>query len=118
MQYEIRQRLICPPELKQDPTTIKKLQEKSFGTFLKEAGLVPPDMMGKEYDEEEIIREEMEARKDHLSEKLDHKEDTSNFEVSLVDIDNKAITIDCVVKNGEITFGKVRIFTADGIKEA
>ena len=51
------------------------MQQKSFGQFLREAGMTPPDMNTSEYDEQQILREEMEAMKNPLEDKYDHKED-------------------------------------------
>ena len=102
VQYEVRKRLIIPPEWQQDPSALKKLQAKSFGSFLKETGLMPPNMMGKEYDEGEMLREEIEARKDPIQAKLDDEEDQTVFEISLINTRNQALTVDCFVKNGEI----------------
>lgn len=44
--YEVRTRLICPPEEKMDPETMKKVQEKSFSQFMRESGMAPENMLG------------------------------------------------------------------------
>ena len=49
--YETRRRLLIEPEQKPDFEMAKKLQEKSFGQFLRETGMAPPEMMGKEFEE-------------------------------------------------------------------
>lgn len=56
--------------------------------FLRETGMLPPEMMGKEYDEQESIREELEARRNPFTDKKDHKEDLTRFEISLVNVEN------------------------------
>lgn len=43
------------------------------------------------------MREELEARKDPLNAKLDHREDETRFEISLINAENEALTIDCLV---------------------
>lgn len=50
--YEIRDRLVCPPEPEDNPDLITKLRPHTFGHFLKKHGLVPPNMMGAEFDED------------------------------------------------------------------
>ena len=57
----------------------------------------------------------MEKLKDPLVDKLDHKGDVTSFEISLVNKENHAMSIDCFVMNGKIQFNKVRIYTVDGI---
>lgn len=42
------------------------MQPASFGGFLKKHGMVDPAMMGKEYEEEEMMREDLENRKTNL----------------------------------------------------
>ena len=91
---------------------------KSFGTFIKEMGWVPPDMMGKEFDEETQIKEEQEARKNPLDDKVDHKEDHLVFEIALINKSNHALNIDCLVKNGQILFEKVRVYPENGLQES
>ncbi len=56
--------------------------------FLRETGMLPPEMMGKEYDEHETIKEELEARRNPFEDKMDHKEDLTRFEISLVSVEN------------------------------
>ena len=90
---------------------------KTFGTFIKEMGWVPPDMMGKEFDEETQFKEEQEARKNPLDAKVDHKEDYLTFQISLINKENHAISIDCFVKNSQIMFEKVKVFPENGLQE-
>jgi len=76
---------------------MKKLQQKSFMSFLRETGMLPPEMMGKDYDENELLKEEIEARKNPFEDKMDHKEDITRFEISLVNTKNEAFCVNCFV---------------------
>ena len=79
---------------------------------------MPPNMQGKEDQEEEMILEELEARKDPLAAGRDHEEDKLKFEISVVNKRNEALSINCWVDNGRIGMGQVRVFREDGIKQA
>ena len=87
----------------------KMLQPHSFSSFLKKHGISPPNTVANEHDEEEILREEIEARKPPLADEYDHEDDISCFDISVVNRKNQALTIDCRVQNGDITFGNVRL---------
>ena len=50
--------------------------------------MASPDMMGKEFEEEQIIKEELEGIKNPFEEKLDHEEDKTAFEIALVNTRN------------------------------
>ena len=107
--YEIKQRLVCPPEPEENPDMILSLQQNTFGHFLKKHGMVPPNMMGREFDEDEIMKEELEARRDKRKAVMDHVDDRTNFEISIINKKDMCLTVDCQSYNGEITFGKVLI---------
>ena len=47
------------------------LQKQSFTEFLKKYGMAPPNYMTNEYDEVEMIRQDLEARKNPLEDKQD-----------------------------------------------
>ena len=66
-------------------------------SFLRETGMLPPEMMGKDYDENELLKEEIEARKNPFEDKMDHKEDITRFEISLVNTKNEAFCVNCFV---------------------
>lgn len=80
--------------------------------------MVPPNMMGKEFDEENIMQEEIEARRNPLKDVLDNEDDHTCFEISIVNRADMAMNIDCKIHNGEITFGKVRMFGEKGLINA
>ena len=50
--YELRKRLIVPPSPEDNPELISSLRPNTFGYFLKKHGLVPPNMMGTEFDDD------------------------------------------------------------------
>ena len=81
-----------------DPEEMKKFQEKSFSQFLRDTGMASNDMVGSQEDEQEAMKEEIETLKDPLEHKTDHKEDVTSFEISLVNRNNHAMSIDCFVK--------------------
>ena len=71
--------------------------------------MVPPNMMGREFDEEEIMKEELEARRDKRKSIMDHVDDRTNFEISIINKKDMCLTVDCQSYNGDITFGKLLI---------
>lgn len=73
--YELRDRIISPPKPEDNPELITRLRPHTFGHFLKKHGLVPPNMLGLEFDEDELVKEEMEERKDPYEGVMDHKDD-------------------------------------------
>lgn len=107
--YEIRKRLIETPKDALDETEgqPKQMLGESFGSFLKRHGMVPPNMMGQEYDERQMQKEHEEALKNPLEKILDDPDDQSMFEVAIVNKKDKALVTDCQVKNGEIYFDKI-----------
>ena len=78
--------------------------------------MAPPDMMGKEFDEDEMMKEEMEGQKHLFAHKYDHKDDKTPFEITLVNKENHALSIDCSVCHGKIYFNKARVYTDKGIQ--
>lgn len=80
--------------------------------------MASPDMMGKEFEDEEMIKQELEGLKDPFEEKYDHKEDKTAFEVALVNTRNEATSIDCAVSNGQIVFNRVRVYQEDGLNRS
>jgi hypothetical protein len=116
--YETRERMVCPPDPAENPELLTRLRPHTFGHFLKKHGLVPPNMMGEEYDEDFIIREEIEERKDPFKNVNDHEDDQTCFEISLVNKKNMALGVDCKVVNGEIEFGNVKVVNENGLNNA
>ena len=49
---------------------------------------------------------------------LDHKDDRSHFEICVCNQRDQAINVDCTVHNGEIQFGKVKVYGTGGLKIA
>ena len=75
-------------------------------------------MQGKEFDEQEIIREEIEATKDPYADKKDHDGDKTVFEITVVNKKNHAMAIDCIVEEGKISFNSMRVYPDDGIRRS
>ena len=73
-------------------------------------------MMGPEFDEENAIQEEIEARKDPYEGKVDAKDDKVSFEIAIINRRNEALCIDCASTNGQIYFNKVRVHEENGIQ--
>ena len=91
-------------EIKQE-----KVENESFGDFLKKHGLVPPDMMG--YDEETTRKEYEEAMRDPSESLRDDEDDETMFEIAMINRKNSALVTDCRVRMGEIQFD--RFFIVD-----
>ena len=70
--YQLRPRLICPPDIRENPEELKKYQERSFSHFLREMGMATADMVGTEEEELQAMKDEMETLKDPLEHKEDH----------------------------------------------
>ena len=81
------------------------MQGESFGDFLKKNGLVPPDMM--DYDENEVRKDYDEKMADPSEKFVDHEEDTTGFEIMLINKRNMGLVFDSKVHNGEIMFDRV-----------
>ena len=66
--YELRDRLLGPFGPYENPSELmKSLSPNTFVSFLKKHGVLPPNTVGDEHDEETQIREEGEARKHPLA---------------------------------------------------
>jgi hypothetical protein len=74
IKYEIRKRLICPPDPEDDPGFMRKTTEKTFGYFLQKHGFMPPNTNGREFESEEALKEEIAARS--------HKDEDKAFDDS------------------------------------
>ena len=84
---------------------------------MKKHGFVPPNLMGKDFDDEEVLKEEMDARSSKDLEKaFDDTDDKTNFEIAIVNKANQALCIDAMVSNGEVSFNKPRLLMEDGLK--
>jgi len=75
-------------------------------------------MMGKEYEEEEMMREDLENRKNHLDRAglLDDPDDQTHFEVSIVNKYNTALSLDACVIDGQLVFNKIKVVPQEGIQ--
>jgi hypothetical protein len=83
--YPLRKRLVCPPDPNSDQENmLKKLKGHTFGDYLKKHGLMPANMQGKEYDEETLVKEEIERNKNPLEEVYDDRDDEITFEIAIV----------------------------------
>jgi hypothetical protein len=67
------------------------MSEHTFGHFLKKFGMVAPNMMGPEFEEEYLVKEELEARRDKAKPFYDHVEDKTCFEIAIVNKANMAL---------------------------
>ena len=118
VKFEIRRRIIDPPDPTESPEMFNQLQANSFGDYLKKFNMVPPHMMGGEYDEDSVIQEEMEARRYKLKPFVDHDDDQTLFEISIVNRSNQCMTYSCFSHNGEIIINKVQVTPENGIEQA
>ena len=74
-------------------------------------------MLGGDYDEEQEMKDELEARSTADQDKaFDDKDDQTCFEISIVNKHNEALSLDARVYNGEITFNKVNLIRNDALK--
>lgn len=78
--------------------------------------MVPPNMMGPEYDEMNIIRDYYEGVKPYGEDKLDRKEDMHKFDIALVNKKNQAFVGECVIRMGQLTFQNLYLLMHDGDK--
>lgn len=69
-------------------------------------------------DEEEVLKEEIEVRKDLMREKKDDPDDITHFELALINTKNKALVIDCAVIHGHVIFNKVMTCSDEGLKRS
>jgi len=88
--YDYRRRItITPEDLKnklreENPEEMRKLEPKSFSTWLRDNNLLPPDMDLPEYDEDVIRKEHEDAESDVVSKIYDHKDDRTQFEICII----------------------------------
>jgi hypothetical protein len=57
----------------------------------------------------------LEERRDPLKQILDHKDDNTCFDISIVNKQDMCLNVDCTIHNGEIRFGKVKVFNKFGL---
>ena len=62
-------------------------------------------MVGKEWEEEEIIREELERKINPLDAVYDDPDDELSFEIAVVNKQNKALIMAAKVKESNVTIG-------------
>ena len=84
---------------------VKKLKGHTFGDYLKKHGLMPQHMQGKEWEEEEIIREELAKQVNPLDAVYDDPDDELSFEIAVVNKQNKALIMAAKVKESNVTIG-------------
>lgn len=116
--YELRDRLVVAPTPETNPELILRLQPHSFGHFLKKHGMVPPNMMGREFDDDYIMKEDIEEKRNPVERVVDHEDDRTLFDITMVNKNDSALNMDCTLYNGEIIFGKVRVFDKNGLWNA
>jgi hypothetical protein len=80
--------------------------------------MVPPNMMGREYDDDYIMKEDIEERRNPIESVADHEEDQTIFDLTMVNKSDMALNVDCSIYNGEIVFGKMRVFSSNGLFSA
>jgi hypothetical protein len=59
-------------------------------------------MQGEEYDEATMMREAFKDDRDPAKDHVDHKDDETFFDITIVNKRDMAINVDCSVRNGEI----------------
>ena len=91
----------------EDPELLKQLEPPSFSDWLREHNLLPPDFDQKGYDEDSIREEYEEAMENPLDGISDHEDDTSQFEICIIDKNNSGLIVECFLKEGEIHFGRI-----------
>lgn len=64
------------------------------------------------------MREDLENRKTPLekAELLDDEDDKTEFEISIVNRHNKALTFEAIVKEGQFMFNKIKVVNDEGIQ--
>ena len=63
---------------------MRKATDKTFGSFLKKFGFLPPNMMNKEEEDEEALREEIEERGTRDRDKaFDDTDDQTCFDITI-----------------------------------
>lgn len=75
--------------------------------------------MGREFEDEEALREEIAIRGNKDRDKaFDDSDDQTCFEVTIVNKRNQAFSVDAKVFNGDITFNKTRLIMAEGLQKS
>lgn len=76
--------------------------------------MVPPNLLGPEYDEMNMIRDYYEGPTMPGMDKIDRKEDLHKFYISLVNKKNQAFVGECVIRMGQLTFTNLNLIMHDG----
>ena len=122
--YDYRRRIAITPEDKrrelyeEDPEMIRKMEPQSFSSWLRKNNLIPPDMDLPEYDEENIRKEYEEMEKNPLDKISDHMDDTTQFEICIINKKNEGLILDCHLAQGEIRFGHILNLKANALEIA
>ena len=74
--------------------------------------------MGREYDDDYIMKEDIEERRNPIESVADHEEDQTIFDLTMVNKSDMALNVDCSIYTGEIVFGKMRVFSSNGLFSA
>ena len=77
---------------------MKSLEPKSFGDWLRDSNLLPPDFDQPGLDEEEIRKEYEDAMENPLEKIMDHDDDETQFEICIIDKNNKGLIVECFLK--------------------
>lgn len=80
--------------------------------------MVPPNMMGREFDDDYIMKEDIEEKRNPIERVVDHEDDRTLFDITMVNKNDSAFNMDCTLYNGEIIFGKARMFPKNGLWNA
>ena len=117
--YEIRNRLFMDEvDHESSMDLAKRLSPNTFLGFMKKHGLLPPNTVGDERDHEEMIKEEIDARRSPEAKEKDHEDDITCFSISIINKKNQAFTIDCASKEGAIMLNKVNVIMEDGLRKS
>ena len=92
------------------------MEPEPFSKWLRRNNMLPPDFDLPEFDEENIRKEYDEANANKVEEISDHQDDKTNFEICVINKDNKGLIINAGVNQGEITLGKVLCLNEDALK--
>ena len=123
--YDYRRRIMLMPEdnakkalAQADPEVLRKLQPEAFGSWLRRHGLLPPDMDLPEYDEEAIRKEYEEANSNPMAKYADHEDDSTPFEICLINKRDEGLFIEAVVHQSEVSFERVAVVGRDALELA
>lgn len=86
----------------------------SFGEYLRKNNLAPPNMLGPEYDEMNIIRDYYQGIQNPGEEYMDRKEDVTKFDIALVNKKNQAFVGECIIRMGELKLQNLYMIMHDG----